>query len=80
MVFPCVSPTAEQHVATLNFEGEGREVPLDLVVLALTYCNKTEVNYLVLDPTQVRSATCSVHCMYEAFCYNTNDMHISIVL
>ena len=69
MVFPCVSLTAEQPVATLLFEGElPHVVPLELVVLELIYSNRMEVNYKILDPTQVRSATCSVHCMYEAYC------------
>ena len=63
------APTAEQPVATLLFEGElPHVVPLDLVVLELIYSTRTEVNYEFSDPTQVRSATCSVHCMYKAYC------------
>ena len=47
------SQTAHLAIGELHFE-DIRGVPLDLVVLDLIHCKKTNVKHCVSDPTQVR--------------------------
>ena len=49
LVYP---PTGHHPIGELHIEGV--YVPLDLVVLDLIYCKRTNVDHFVSKPTQVR--------------------------